>query len=504
MEILKKLETHFSNIPDHIAMISGKNQLTYKALWQKSNALSVAIDARLGENKAPVVVYGHKSPFILICFFASLKSGRAYIPIDTSVPKSRVDSIVRQSQTQLILAVEPYQYDNAVQLHEIEEMIQQNDGKNLPESYWIKDDDLYYILFTSGSTGEPKGVQITQNCVANFLDWALTIGHTDKTGQVFINQAPFSFDLSVYELTMSLASGGTLFCLTKELLSSPKDMLSAFEHSNANVWVSTPSFADICLANDDYCEKLMPKLELFIFCGETLTNHTAALLMSRFPNAKIINTYGPTESTVAVTEVLITPQLNQTCTPLPVGTAKPGTVIQIVNDRHIPVPDGEKGEIRIAGDTVSTGYLHRPDLSEKVFGDCEIDGKFMRCYYTGDEGYLKDGMLYYGGRIDLQVKLNGYRIELEEIESKILSLDYVRNAVVIPYYKEGKVSYLAAFVVLKQAIAETDFKEALAIKQTLKISLPQYMIPKKFIFKPAIPMTNNGKADRKKLAGELV
>lgn len=484
-------------------MVSGTDQLSYSALWQKSDALAVAIESRLGEDKSPVAVFGHKSPYMLICFFACLKSGRAYIPIDTSVPHSRAASIISQSKTKLILAAAPYEYENTVQLPEIEQWITRDLGKALSEDHWVKDDDLYYILFTSGSTGEPKGVQITQNCVANFLDWAVTIGGTDKTEQVFINQAPFSFDLSVYELTMSLASGGTLFCLTKELLASPKEMLSALQSSNANVWVSTPSFADVCLANDDFGEKLMPALELFIFCGETLTNHTAELLMERFPHAKIVNTYGPTESTVAVTEVLVTPELNQACTPLPVGTAKPGTVISIVNEKHIALPDGEKGEIVIAGNTVSTGYLYRPDLTKKVFDRIVMDNEPVRCYYTGDEGYMKDGMLYYCGRMDLQIKLNGYRIELEEIESRILSLDYVRNSVVLPCYKDGKVNHLVAFVVLKQAIAESDFKAALAIKQALKPTLPQYMIPKKVIFKQSIPMTNNGKADRKKLSGEL-
>jgi len=302
---------------------------------------------------------------------------------------------------------------------------------------------------------------------------------------------------------MSLSSHGTLYCLSKETQSNMKMLFNSLNKSNAQIWVSTPSFADVCLSDKSFNDVLMSKIEMFIFCGETLTNNTCAKLQERFPASIIINTYGPTESTVAVTDVIITPQLCRDVSPLPVGVPKHGTQILIVDKERNPLPFGEKGEIMILGNTVSVGYLGRPDLNEKAFASYELDGVKHPAYLTGDEGYISENMLFYCGRIDLQIKLHGYRIEIEDIENNLARLDYISSAVAVPIFKEGKVSFVAGFVVLNSQIAENDFKSGLKIKNEMKKFVPDYMIPQKIIIKTHIPMTNNGKADRKTLVGEL-
>jgi D-alanine--poly(phosphoribitol) ligase subunit 1 len=395
------------------------------------------------------------------------------------------------------------------------------------KSNWISGEDLFYILFTSGSTGEPKGVEITAFCHDHFLPWALElIGEGGPCAQdargpkVFLNQAPFSFDLSVYELTQALASGGTLFSLTKSIQSSFTDMFASFKDAGINVWVSTPSFADLCLADKSFDDSVLPCINTFLFCGETLLAQTAANLYARFPGCEVINTYGPTESTVAVASVRITSEHINANKPLPVGKAKPGCELKI---------DRDTGEITIIGDTVAKGYFNKPDMTEKSFGvvakstngasmsaiaqgksfgDERIDVPQggLRFYRTGDSGTLDaNGMLYFGGRLDFQVKLNGYRIELGDIEENLRGINGVANAIVLAVEQDGKVSHLVACVMRDKSYADgdtdmTDFKYGLKLKKELALELPTYMVPKTFRFFDAFPLTNNGKADRKALA----
>ncbi len=440
---------------------------------------------------------------MIVCFLACVKSGHAYCPIDISVPASRVAAIVDEVAPPCILSTEPFPFEREgiVTGDEIAEICRTSPSEPVTLSP-VLSDDVFYIIFTSGSTGTPKGVQITCECLDNYLMWAKTLGGglDPEKHYTFINQAPFSFDLSVMDLYLSLFSGGTLAALDKAVQSSTAALFRALEKSSANVWVSTPSFADVCLSDERFSEALLPQLEKFLFCGETLTNRTAGELMRRFPKAVVVNTYGPTESTVAVTEVNITPEVNAEWSPLPVGREKPGTRIFIMDEAGRILRDGEKGEIVIAGDTVSIGYLNKPELTEKVFGTYEIDGKSCRLYHTGDKGYRQNGWIFYCGRLDFQIKLHGYRIELEDIESNIMKLPGVRQAAVLPVYRDGQVRSISAYVAADRSDAD-DFQYSQKLRSMLRKYVPDYMIPKKFVFVDALPRTDNGKVDRRALGG---
>jgi D-alanine--poly(phosphoribitol) ligase subunit 1 len=482
--------------------------MTYRELVDKSNALAVYLINEFGKDTTPIVVYGHKQHEMLIAFLACVKSGHAYIPVDSSLPVERVKDIIESSETKLIFNISDSElgFNNTTikSLEEIKNIINKNIGAAPDDSYKVQMEDTYYIIYTSGSTGKPKGVQIRLACLESFVKWGIELCKDSlDENTVFMNQAPFSFDLSVMDLYLSLATGSTLYSIDKNMVSNLKLLFESFKTSQISTWVSTPSFAEMCLADKSFNKELLPNLNLFLFCGETLPNSCVSKLHERFSQAKVINTYGPTEATVAITSVEITKEINETISPLPVGKVKSDCKLLILDENGREMLEGEKGEIVIVGDSVSIGYYRNKENTQKAFSKYTVDGVEKRSYRTGDEGYLKDEMLYYSGRIDFQVKLNGYRIELEDIENNLRKVENVKNAVVFPVTKEGKIQYLASAVVLNNELQEKEFKVVMALKNELKKFLPEYMIPRKIVIKESLPMTTNGKVNRRALMEDV-
>jgi D-alanine--poly(phosphoribitol) ligase subunit 1 len=301
------------------------------------------------------------------------------------------------------------------------------------------------------------------------------------------------------DLYCSLATGGTLFSMSRDLIANPKELYRALRSSGVTTWVSTPSFAQMCLVEERFSEAMLPRVRRFLFCGETLTPHTTAHLLKRFPRAEVWNMYGPTEATVATTSIRIDAGILERYSPLPVGHAMPGTEILIVNGNREVLPANVRGEIIIAGPNVSPGYLARPDLTAEVF----FQYRGQRAYRTGDFGRFRDNLLFFEGRMDEQIKLSGYRIELGDVEANLRALAIVRDAVVIPVIKDGTFPSLAAFVVLAARDDASHFNLSHGIRAQLSERLPAYMLPRKFVFLDAFPMTANGKIDRSSLAKSL-
>ena len=545
MNVLERIHNYARIIPEKTAVWTGKEALTYGELDQMSDRLARELETVCGDNREPVAVYGHKHPYMLVSFLACVKSGRAYCPIDCSVPEGRVGEILASLKSPVVLAPDgnftgavkdedteeaeaPARQKDSVWIpgqagagqgkkqiwgrERLEEIFRSGGEQDVRENYPrpVSGSDLFYIIFTSGSSGTPKGVEITADCLNHFLEWSVSLGASSKGGAVFLNQAPFSFDLSVMDLYTCLACGGTLWCLEKGVQEDYGSLMDSLQASGTQVWVSTPSFAEMCLADPRFDQRLLPGLETFLFCGETLPNRTVLRLMDRFPRAAVVNTYGPTESTVAVTEVSVTREMAEEKTPLPVGRPKPGTWLEIQDPEGNILPEGEQGEIVILGNTVSTGYLSRPDLTDKAFFSRETEKGEVRGYHTRDAGFLRDGMLYCTGRMDLQVKLHGYRIELGDIENNLQKLPGISHAVVIPNRRNGRISSLTAYVsrenpadgAVSERQREETILEAGRMRRQLEELLPAYMIPKKIIFLDHMPLTSNGKADRNALEGE--
>lgn len=491
--ILDLIKERVDELPEQVALLSGDSSITYKELWDKSDRLAGFISENV-ENKKPIIVYGHKSVNMIVCFLACVKSGHAYVPLDISMANDRVQEIKDLVDNDFILSTVKTDIFSGEDLF-YDDFNIETSTVEVTEDNWVNPNDTFYIIFTSGSTGKPKGVQISSENLTNFVNWSMNLGSEGnfKKKKSFLNQAPFSFDLSVMDLYTSLASGGRLCILNKEVQKDSTLLMKRLEDYNVDIWVSTPSFVELCLADSKFNEDLIPNMEIFLFCGEKLSPKTALSLKNRFPRASVINTYGPTESTVAVTGVEITKDIAQNSDYLPIGIAKEGTEIEIWNEDGKVLNDDEIGEIVILGDTVSSGYFQDKSKTDEVFG--QKDGK--RFYRTGDAGYLHSEMLYYKGRIDFQIKMHGYRIELGDIEKNMLKLDGVDNVCVLPYSKQDVVKYLIAFVVSNKL--DNDYETRKSLRNQLKELLPDYMVPKKIQFIEKMPITNNGKIDRRKL-----
>ncbi len=448
---------------------------TYAELKAYSDALaSYLLNLNLPKG-APVIVFGGQTFEMIAAFLGAVKAGHAYIPVDAHSPLERIKVINEIARPVACIAVEELPLElgtlPVVTPAKLAEVFATKATYEASENY-VAGDDNFYIIFTSGTTG--------------------------------LSQPPYSFDLSVMDLYPTLTAGRQLTVLPKETTDNFKELFAVLPKLHVSEWVSTPSFMDICLLQPTFDAKNLPELTHFFFCGEELTHKTAATLKQRFPEAKIYNTYGPTEATVAVSAVEITTEVLEKYPRLPIGQAKADTTIALIDEAGKPVEQGQSGEILIAGPSVSKGYLNNPEKTAHAF--VEFEGR--PAYKTGDLGqYDEAGQLLYKGRIDFQIKLHGFRIELEDVDHHLDKVSYVAQATTVPRYgKDHKVSQLIAYVVkdeTKTADFESDFKLTQAIKQELLETMMSYMMPQKFIYVDSLPLTANGKIDRKSLMKEV-
>lgn len=485
---------------------SDGEKTTYAQLWAASCAIAQGLAGDGLEGSGPVLVLGPKAALTVECFLACLMSGHAYVPVDTELPPKRVADIAGQMTGAVLLAAcdVPEGLTSALPAATVLDargLLAANAGAAAqPRERWVTGGDTQYIIFTSGSTGRPKGIEVTVANVAGFRRWLAGFPVVRDGGRVFLDQAHYSFDLSEYELVGALTTGGCLFAPPTCGSADFRALFDALGASGIQVWVSTPSFAGLCLADSSFDAGLLPGLRLFLFCGETLRHTTAAALKRRFPNAIVANTYGPTESTVAVTYCEIGEKELAADGGLPVGRPRPGTELRIVDPATgVALPCGQTGEIVIAGDTVARGYYEDPaKTAAAFFSSIMADGSPARAYRTGDLGFIdQTGMLYCAGRADSLVKLNGYRIELGEVEGALEELPDVHQAVVVPARRAGRVSALCAFVVPK--FGDEARCCARDLKARLARSLPAYMVPRQVRVLDQMPLNANGKADRKAL-----
>lgn len=465
--------------PQKMAVSGADFDLSWRQFKSRVESVSSWICSEKEINhKLPIIVYGHKSADMLVCFYACMQARVPYVPVDEIYPNQRIEKIISAAKPAVIINTTAHSL-SIKGLHQkfVSEIIEQDVSEYKSDDSEISD-PIIYTLFTSGSTGEPKGVQISNEAILSFTSWmANDFGF--RSDDVFINTAILSFDLSVFEVMTFGVLGASLVLNDKETVANPNELLQRIETYSGTIWVSTPSFAFLYSRIENLNQ--LASINAMLFCGEVLPNTLANKLLDKLPHAKVWNTYGPTEATVATTLLEVTSDIIEKFNPLPVGYPRRDSEIIIDNN-----------EIVIVGDHVSVGYLNLNDLNAQKFEI--IDGK--RAFKTGDMGYLSDGMLFFKGRNDDLVKLHGYRIELNEISSTLNSLPEVLLAETIALKRNGETKKIVSLVQLR---SKKTIPEISDLKHRLSVKIPSYMIPSDIKFVKDIPLNQNGKADKKRL-----
>jgi amino acid adenylation domain-containing protein len=484
-------EASVKKYPEKIALMFNEQNLSYTDLWEKSNKLAgvlISKDVKTGDIIALAL---DRSPEMVISLLAILKTGAAYVPLDPEYPKDRIDFMLEDSSAKILLTSKKYQHQFH-STHEllIEDAIEQMDGysRDLPEVD-VNGADLAYILYTSGSTGKPKGVQIRHYSLVNFL-----LSMQKEPGMIaedkLLAVTTISFDIAGLELYLPLITGAQLILTDSMTAKDGRLLLDIVKEKNVTFMQATP-----------YTWRMMIEagwtgyLPLKILCGgEALPKDLAEKLIPR--TTTLWNVYGPTETTIYSTVKLINDKEDIT-----IGKPIANTLVYILDSALNKTNDGEIGEIYIAGDGVAKGYLNRDELTAERFIYDPFQNKAgENMYRTGDLGrFTQNGEIQCLGRIDHQVKVRGYRIELEEIEQALLKLTGVKEAVIIAREDNPGDPRLVGYVV-EENLKKEEFKSKTdRWQQSLSAILPEYMVPDDFVLMQAIPITPNGKIDRKSL-----
>nr|WP_314464357.1 non-ribosomal peptide synthetase [uncultured Clostridium sp.] len=465
--------------PENIAVVMENRTLSYGELNQNANQLAVLLKKKKWESSQRIVaIVADKSPELITGMFAVLKAGGAYLLIDPSNPAERIRYMLSDSGCESVMTQRKYMdlineiIDENCDVIDIEEHRDDiGQGNDLTEKG--KSDDLAYLVYTSGSTGEPKGVMIEHKSVVNLCNWHIDYYDILKN-DVSTSYASISFDAFVWEVFPYLLNGNTLHLIPESIRLNIHELNRYFESNGIT----------ICFLPTQICEQFM-----------TVENHSLRKLLTggdklnyyKHGNYELYNNYGPTENTVVSTSVLVT-EGDQN---IPIGRPIANTSAYILNKDRTLAPMGVAGELCLGGLNLARGYWNRETLTDEKF----IPNPFLpseKMYLTGDLArWTENGTIEFLGRMDQQVKIRGYRIELGEIESKLLSNEHIREAAVIARGKTDKV--ICAYLVSDAEIGEA------YVKDFLSQELPNYMIPAQIAFVEKIPLTVNGKLNVKEL-----
>jgi amino acid adenylation domain-containing protein/thioester reductase-like protein len=453
-------ELQVSKTPEAVAVRFQDRELTYRQVNQKANQLAHALKRNGVKPEALVGICLERSPLMLVAFLGVLKAGGAYVPLEPTYPKERLAFILEDSQLFLLLTQESLL--NNLPQHSLPVICLDRDWQNIarhsednPDRRGSSD-NLAYVIYTSGSTGVPKGVMIEHRSLVNFAQAVVGEYELNSSDRV-LQFASISFDASVEEIYPCLISGGTLILRTDEILYSIPQFLQNCRDNSVTVLDLPTAFWHLLAAELNlYPELTLPEtIRLVIIGGETANPERVASWQNRFGSyPQLINTYGPTEATVVAT-IYRVPSLSpgndseQSRSSIPIGRPLPNLQTYVLDKNGQPVPPGIAGELYLGGIGLARGYLNRPELTRKNFIAHPFNAESgERLYKTGDlVCSLADGNLQFLGRIDTQVKLRGFRVELTEIEAAISLYPDVRETAVIAYEPQSGNKCLVAYVV---------------------------------------------------------
>ncbi|WP_442953274.1 amino acid adenylation domain-containing protein [Paenibacillus sp. IHB B 3084] len=489
-------EEQAARIPDHIAVVNGKESLTYRELNEAANRLAWALRAEGVQADETVGILAERSLDMITGVLAILKAGGAYVPVDPEYPEDRIRYMLEDSGAKLVLA-QQHLLDRCYFDGKIVELKGSNsnetDTQGIGASHEINSnlelagegEQAAYVIYTSGSTGKPKGVIVEHRNVVRLVRNTDYV-QLDETTRI-LQTGAIVFDASTFEIWGALLNGGQLVLVHQDvLLDAPKLKEAVRAHRITTMWLTAPLFNQ--LSQQD--SALFEGVKELLVGGDVLSVPHINRVLRTNPGLHIINGYGPTENTTFSTTHLITGEQFEA---VPIGRPIRNSTAYVVDHGLNLQPIGAWGELVVGGDGVARGYLNRPELTdEKFITDPFASGE--RIYRTGDlVRWREDGMLEYQGRMDEQVKIRGYRIELGEVEAQLLKIDSIREAVIVAREDEFDQKVLCAYFT---ADREWNVGE---LRSLLTQEIPGYMVPSYFVELEQIPLTVNGKVDRKAL-----
>jgi amino acid adenylation domain-containing protein len=496
-------EAQVERSPDAVAVVFDDKQLTYRELNLRANQLAHHLQ-KLGVG--PDVLVGicmERSLEMVVGLLGILKAGGAYIPLDPSYPQERLDFMLQDAQTPVLLTQQrlmeslPRHSPKILCLDTDWEAISLQKETNLPTKGTA--DTLAYVIYTSGSTGKPKGVLITHYNVTRLLDATNSWFHFDQN-DVWTLFHSYAFDFSVWELWGALLYGGRLVVVPYGVSRSPEIFYRLLSTERVTILNQTPSaFSQLIQVDQSLITPQELALRLVIFGGEALDFRSLKSWFDRHgdQSPQLVNMYGITETTVHVTYRPLNAADLSTHRGSFIGVRIPDLELYVLDQNQNLVPVGVPGELYVGGSGVGRGYLNRPELTAERFVPNPFDpvgGE--RLYRSGDlVRYLPNRDIEYLGRIDAQVKIRGFRIELGEIEAALSQHPAVRAAIVIAQQDKPESTRLVAYVVPNQQSVPV----AIELRSFLKTKLPEYMVPSAFVFLDILPLTTNGKVDRRAL-----
>jgi amino acid adenylation domain-containing protein len=512
---------HAERRPDGIALVMNQEQMTYGQLEESSNRLARLLRAAGCRKGDRICFLMPKSPIAIVTMLGILKADCMHVPLDPASPASRLAKIIDSCESQWILAA------GAVG-RLLDELLSRPDRSRVISVGWMADetdvspgftprffrrdldhysascidsqntpDDAAHILFTSGSTGTPKGVVITHANVIHFVEWAVKyfgIASSDRHS----GHPPLHFDLSQFDIFGTLAAGAQLHLVPADVSLLPNQLADFIRRSELTQWFSVPSVLNYMAKFDAVKVNDFPSLKRLLWCGEVFPTPALMYWMQRLPRVSFTNLYGPTETTIASSYYTVPKCPENPCEPIPIGAACAGEQLLVLGDNLDPLRPDETGDLYIGGVGLSPGYWRDPEKTAAAFvqppGPADSSS---RIYKTGDLAKVgADGLVYYVGRADAQVKSRGYRIELGEIEAALNASGHVKECAVVAIPSDGFEGTTICCAYVSTGHADVDTR--LLLSQLRKL-LPSYMFPSRWAALNQLPKNSSGKIDRPQL-----
>ena len=491
-------EENAAKYPERVAAIFGNQHVTYLELNEKSNQLARLLRRNGVKSDSIIGIMLERSLEMLIGIMAVEKAGGAYLPIDPHYPKDRINYILEDSGVTLLLSHRKFSSievnENINRIFLEDQSLYEGDSSNLPRL--AEPENLAYVIYTSGSTGKPKGTLIEQHSLVNRLNWMqkrYPIGSDD----IILQKTPFTFDVSLWEMFWWSMQGARVCFLDPDAEKDPGMIVKAIEKNAITVMHFVPSMLNSFLEyiNDTGEVERIASLKQVFASGEALTPAQVRLFkrLLEKKGTKLTNLYGPTEATVDVSyfDCNTTEDLDI----IPIGKPIDNIKLYIMDNKMHLQPIGVAGELCIAGEGLARGYLNRPELTDEKFVHNPLEPN-QKLYHTGDLArWREDGNIEYLGRMDFQVKIRGLRIELGEIERVLQEHPAVKECIVTAWEKEPGNMYLVGYVIREKGTNV----ESGELQAYLEKALPEYMVPRIYVFVDTMPLSANGKVNRKAL-----